>query len=205
MKYFFLIFAVVVVATVLILGVRGPEWRRFSSPPIEVFPDMDRQPKYKSQAPSDFFQDGRADRLPVEGSVPFDAPLKSTYFASGKIGDKWGQGMPPEVKLDAALMARGQERYQINCAVCHGDTGQGDGITTKYGLVGVANLTQEMFVDMEDGHLFYTIGHGKGQMGGYPQIRVEDRWAIVAYVRALQRSRRGKPEELPPHLLEHLK
>lgn len=205
MKYFFLVFAVIVLAVIFTLGLRGPEWRRFSKPPIEVFPDMDRQSKFKSQSPTDFFQDGRADRMPVEGSVSFDMPLKNTYFASGKMGDKWGDGMPSEIKLDEAFMARGQERYHINCAVCHGLTGKGDGVTSKYGLVGIADLTQQTFVNMEDGNIFHTITYGKGQMGAYPHISIQDRWAIIAYIRALQRSQSGKPEELPPQLLESLK
>lgn len=203
MKYFFLSFLIVIVAVLAIGGLRGTEFRRFSQPPFEVFPDMDRQPKYKAQNESSFFADGRSDRTPVAQTVPFDAPLQSTYLASGKIGNNWGDGIP--VKVDAALLARGQERYTISCAICHGATGAGNGVTAKFGLVGIANLQQSNFTQMEDGHIFYTITHGKGQMGSYSQIKVEDRWAIVSYVRALQRAQNGKLSELPEAVQAGLK
>lgn len=197
LKYFFFGYVIAAIVTLAIVGIRGPAARTFSSPPIEFFPDMHRQPKYKAQSPTTFFADGRSDRPLVPGTVPFTAPLQSTYVASGIIGENWGDGFPPEITVDAKLLARGKERFDINCAICHGPAGYGDGVTTKLGLVGVANLHQDTFVKMEDGHIFYTISHGKGNMGSYSHLKIEDRWAIIAYVRALQRTSPANPEAQP--------
>jgi mono/diheme cytochrome c family protein len=205
MKSFLFAFLILVVGVVLMAGLRGPELRKFSSPPFELFPDMDRQPKYKSQSVSAFFADGRTDRLPVAGTVPHDIPTPGTYFSTGMIGAFWGDGMPAEVKVTREFLARGEERYTINCAVCHGATGAGNGPVSQYGLAGIANLYQDTFVKYPDGQIFHVIGHGKGQMGAYPHISLEDRWAIVAYVRALQRAQNGRVAELPEGLADQLK
>jgi mono/diheme cytochrome c family protein len=208
LKYFFAIFAFLVLAVIAVAGFRG---QKFTKPPIEIFPDMDHQPKVKAQVSSGFFADGRGNRLPVAGTVPLgysiplhkpvdgavgeaEGPYKQIFFSSapvyfdtGKIGDQWGTGMPFEVTPET--IARGQERYTINCAVCHGATGAGNGIAGKYGLVGIASLHQPRIRDMADGEIFNTITHGKNTMMGYgDRIQVQDRWAIIAYVRALQRS-----------------
>jgi len=211
LKYFFALFAFVVLAVVTVAGFRGQKSTR---PPIEIFPDMDHQPKVKAQVESKFFADGRGSREPVAGTVPLgyasplhkpvdgsvgaaSGPYKQVYFSSapvyfdtGKIEDQWGTGMPFEITPE--IVARGQERYTINCAVCHGATGGGNGIAGKYGLVAIANLHQQRIRDMADGEIFNTISHGKNTMMGYgDRIQVPDRWAIVAYVRALQRSQGG--------------
>lgn len=215
LKYFFILFALVIVTIVSIAGFRG---QKFTQPPIEIFPDMDHQPKVKAQKPSDFFADGSATRLPVDGTVPvgYSMPLGpegevgisgpyedisfSTgpeYVNTGKFGDQWGTGMPFEITPE--LMVRGQERYTINCAVCHGATGAGNGITSQYGLVGIASLLQTRIREMADGEIYNTITHGKNTMMGYGHnIQVPDRWAIVAYVRALQRSQGATIEDVPP-------
>lgn len=211
LRYFFAIFAFAVVTIVAVAGFRG---QKFTQPPIEIFPDMDHQPKVKAQVPSAFFADGRGNRQPVAGTVPLgyampqhkpvdgsvgeaSGPYKQIYFSSapvyfdtGKMGDQWGTGMPFEVTPE--LMARGKERYSISCAVCHGATGAGNGITSKYGLVGIASLNQQRIRDMADGEIFNTITHGKNTMLGYGEkIQVQDRWAIIAYIRALQKSQGG--------------
>lgn len=215
LKYFFILFALVIVTIVSIAGFRG---QKFTQPPIELFPDMDHQPKVKAQKPSDFFANGKATREPVAGTVPvgYSMPLGpdgepgitgpyedisfSTgpeYVNTGKFGDQWGTGLPMEVTPE--LMARGQERYAINCAVCHGATGAGNGITSQYGLVGIASLLQTRIRDMADGEIYNTITHGKNTMMGYGHnIQVPDRWAIVAYIRAIQRSQGATIEDVPP-------
>ncbi len=205
LKYFFIFFALAIVTVVALAGFRG---QRFQSRPIEIFPDMDHQPKVKAQKPSDFFADGSATRVPVAGTVPMGyvmpveagdqaenvaaaGPYKSIrfsgapgYFDTGKFDDQWGTGIPFEVTSE--ILARGRQRYSISCAVCHGATGQGNGITSKYGIVGIANLHQDRFLEMADGEIFNTITHGKNTMMGYGyNIQVQDRWAIVAYVRSL--------------------
>jgi mono/diheme cytochrome c family protein len=195
MKYFFYLFAALMVTTILVAGFRGQKSGR---PPIEVFPDMDRQLKFKSQVPSGFYSDGRADRMLIPGTVPFGVPVDQPYLLTGKIGEFWGDGIPVEVT--PALMARGQERYTINCMICHGASGAGNGVVSQYGLAGIASFHVERIRKMPDGHIYNTIVHGKGLMGGYPHITIEDRWAIVAYIRALQRSQNATGSDLPPQL-----
>ena len=106
----------------------------------------------------------------------------------------------------AELLARGRERFTIFCAPCHSAVGDGNGITSKYGMVGMANFHDKRLILMTDGELFQVITYGKNLMGAYgPQIPVEDRWAIVAYVRALQLSRLGSADDLPPETRAKLK
>ena len=100
-----------------------------------------------------------------------------------------------------ALLRRGQERYNIYCAICHGATGAGNGVMTQYGMVGVASITDELHKLMPDGEFFNVITNGKGRMMAYaPQIKVRDRWAIVAYLRALMRSQSASLGDVPAAL-----
>ena len=95
-------------------------------------------------------------------------------------------------EITPLLMERGRERFTINCSPCHGDTAAGNGISSKFGLVAIANLNLERIRKMADGEIFNTITHGKNTMLGYgDRIQVRDRWAIIAYVRALQKSQGG--------------
>jgi mono/diheme cytochrome c family protein len=213
LRFFFLAFFVIVVGFVAVAGFRG---QRSSQPPIEIFPDMDHQPKFQPQHPNRFFADNRSSRKPVEGTVPLGYTIHGTYYQTGasnqnpashftvqpdyyntgKMQDAYGDGIPAEV--DERLMARGQERYNINCAICHGATGAGDGIIKNYGLATIVSLLDDRIRTMPDGQIFATITNGKNTMGAYgPQIAVHDRWAIVAYMRALQKSQGAKLAELP--------
>jgi mono/diheme cytochrome c family protein len=221
-RYFLLL---LIFVTLLVVGVAGLRNYSFLShkskrPPIELFPDMVRQDKVKAQAPSEFFADGRGAREPIEGTVPmgYTQPTalavstngavmggayeevifagKEDYANTGKDGTNWGNGLPFTATL--ATLERGHERYQIQCAVCHGATGQGNGITTKYGLVGVANFQQQRLRDMDDGEIYNTLVNGKNTMLGYGSvIQVPDRWAIIAYIRALQRAQNATIEDVP--------
>lgn len=173
----------------------GPRGSKKIDPPIEIFPDMDRQPKFKTQQPSRFFRDGRADRPPVPGTVPFGVPIDNPYLATGKMGNHWGDGIP--VKVDRALIERGQKRYAINCLPCHGALADGKGIVQTYGFNLIANLHQPRILEMADGEIFNTIAHGKGQMGAYPHTTIEDRWAIIAYLRVLQKARNATIADAP--------
>jgi mono/diheme cytochrome c family protein len=108
----------------------------------------------------------------------------------------YGDGIP--VDLNEALLDRGEERFNINCSICHGLTGEANGVVQKIGNWGtVANLQDDRIRQQPDGQIFNTITHGKNTMGAYgPNLAVEDRWAIVAYVRALQRSQRAQLADL---------
>jgi mono/diheme cytochrome c family protein len=112
------------------------------------------------------------------------------------MGDRWGTGVPIEVT--PALMERGRQRFNITCAMCHGATAAGNGITKQYGLTTVVTLQDERIRKMADGEIFNTITHGKNTMMAYgPNITVADRWAIIAYLRALQRSQNAGIADVP--------
>lgn len=210
LKYFFIVYAILGVAVLALFGIPGTKFER---PPFRVFPDMDDQDKIKGQKPSQFFEDGKGSRLPVAGTVPMsgDDGVFSVEFGEGRTGyyytgladGYYGTGMPEELELTEetveAFLARGEERYGIFCAICHGESGDGAGTVSKLGLNGVRNLHEEMFqaADYPDGFLYHVITKGKGMMGAYGMnIPVEDRWAIVAYVRAMQEAREVSEEDL---------
>lgn len=221
LRYFFIAFILGAVAVVALAGLRfdhggAPSLR----PPIEIFRDMDHQPKFQPQHPSTFFADGRSARQPVAGTVPLGYALpggylqagakngalepagfanQPDYFNTGKFGDSYGDGFPVELAVNIEkLLARGQERYNIHCAVCHGKAGLANGVVSQYGVAAIANLVDDRIRAMPDGQLFSTITNGKNTMGAYgPNIAIEDRWAIVAYLRALQKSQGVKLADLP--------
>jgi mono/diheme cytochrome c family protein len=222
LRGFFLVFLLIGVAIVAVFGFRG---QRSAGSPIEVFPDMVRQMKVRAQAPLGFFADGRGSRPPVAGTVPIGyempkaqseaspgAPPVPTemnaqphfgfsggtdYFNTGKMGTNWGDGFPVPVTGD--LMERGKQRFNINCAICHGPTAAGNGMTKQYGLATVVTLQDERIRKMADGEIFNTITNGKNTMMPYgPNVTVADRWAIIAYLRALQRSQNATAADVPP-------
>ncbi len=200
MRWFFLILAIASITLALALGPRG---EKFSSPPFMLFPDMDNQYKVKAQKPSEFFENGQGAQKPVEGTVPmgYAAPVGdsvessrldfsrgSDYYNTGLFGDFYGKGFPEEIKMDEAFLARGKERYQITCSPCHGNSGNGGGVVSKYWAIPpTANLIDPRVQAMPEGQIFWTITHGKGLMGPYNGVlSVSDRWAITAYLRGLQ-------------------
>jgi cytochrome c5 len=218
LRGFFVIFLLCTIAVIAVFGFRG---RTSTQPPTEVFPDMVRQMKVRAQAPLDFFADGRGPRLPIAGTVPigYEMPKPQTpetqqievgpwshphasfsvgtdYYNTGKMGDHWGTGIPLGVTPE--LMERGQQRFNITCMMCHGAAAAGDGITKKYGLATVVSLQDERIRKMADGEIFNTITNGKNTMMAYgPNIIVPDRWAIIAYLRALQRSQSAPIADVP--------
>jgi hypothetical protein len=207
LRAFFLIFILAAIAIISLAGFRGAHSPK---PPIEIFVDMVRNPRYDPQHESDFYADTRAARAPVPGTVPLGYTVPGAflstgannnkldqepgaftdatdYYNTGRMGDVYGDGIP--LKVTRAVLDRGQERFNINCAVCHGPVGLGNGITTQFGLVGVANFHDARIRTMPDGQIFNTITLGKNTMGAYgSNITVEDRWAIIAYIRALERA-----------------
>jgi len=199
MRLFFFGYLITVLLVVAVMGFRGQTTK---NTPFEIFNDMDHQPKYKSQRISYFFDDGLMDRRPAPGTISFDVDVDNEYLTTGRFHDQWGQGFPVEVTKD--LLERGRERYNINCAVCHGETGAGNGITTQYGIAGVANYHSELYRQMPEGQIFNTIINGKGLMLGLPHIQPEDAWAIVAYIRVLQRSKNASIEDVPEEFKENL-
>jgi mono/diheme cytochrome c family protein len=196
MRYVYLVIFFVVVLAVGALGFRGSISTR---PPLEVFPDMDRQSKFHPQGVSPFFADGRTDR-PIPAGVVAQGDLRadSHFYAGRDPSGEFAQGYPNDLKIDRQLIDRGRERYEIYCGPCHGIIGNGRGIVTQYGWGGPANLHSDLIRNQAEGEIYNTITNGKNTM--YPlgdKIVPEDRWAIVAYVRALQRSQNGRIEDVP--------
>ncbi len=208
MHYFFL---ALILAAALVIGAAGLRGRVFKSTPVEVFADMDRQAKVGPQAAAAFFADGNGARPQVVGTLPmgFDVPaepvadgaampdgfsLPDSYFNSGLFGEFYGDGLPEEITVDASLLARGKDRFGIYCAICHGESGDGNGVVAQFGTMRpVANLHEARFADASNpefrpnGELFEIITKGRGRMSGYGSVLpASDRWAIIAHLRALQ-------------------
>jgi mono/diheme cytochrome c family protein len=174
-----------------------------SRPPIHLNPSMDNQPKVRPQAASTFFYNGASMREPVPGTVPIGGLREDTAFFSGKGADGEFVATIP-VAVDDALLERGRQRYAIYCQPCHDPRGYGKGILFQRGNVPTASFHQDTILKYPDGQIFDVITNGKGLMAGYRwPIPPADRWAIVAYVRDLQRKRppsaeapAGKPAEI---------
>lgn len=208
MRYFLLLLALSVVAVMAIAGKRGSISRK---PPIEIFSDMDRQGKLRPQTYNEFFSDRMSSRLPVAGTIarskPFHVNDKDVYpfedapVNTGKIPGTTNFVETIPLPVTERLMDRGQQRFNIYCSPCHGAQGDGKGITTKLGMAVIADLHDggtRKVVQQPDGQLFNTITYGKNLMGAYGGIiPVEDRWAIIAYVRALQRSHLASIDDVP--------
>jgi mono/diheme cytochrome c family protein len=219
LRGFLLLSVLFTIAIVAIFGFRG---EKSTGSPLEIFPDMVRQMKVRAQAPLMFFADGRGSRLPVTGTVPigYEMPKPETiatpaaaveapqthsrvafsagpdYYNTGKMGVRWGTGIPLEVTPD--LIERGRQRFNITCAMCHGATATGNGITKQYGLATVVTLQDDRIRNMADGEIFNTITNGKNTMMAYgPNVTVSDRWAVIAYLRALQRSQNASIADVP--------
>ncbi|MCP5519014.1 MAG: cytochrome c [Verrucomicrobiales bacterium] len=198
MRYFLAGFALLVVLVVSVAGFRGGLSRK---PPIEIFPDMDRQAKVRPQTADGFFANGLGSRLPVAGTVARGAPFADTPLNTGREPGTTNYVAAMPVAVSAEMLARGQERYTIHCSPCHGGQGDAKGITTKFGMAVIGNLHDARIVQLADGELFNTITNGKNLMQGYgPNIDIADRWAIIAYVRALQLSRLATLDEVPAEL-----
>lgn len=176
--------------------------RPSSKPPIHLIPDMDSQPKYKAQAESRYFADGATMRVPVAGTVARGRLRADDGYYLGLKSD----GTPVKtlpVPVTAALLARGQERFNIYCSPCHSRAGDGRGIMVTRGYIPPPTLHDDRLRAIEDGHIFGVITGGLRNMPAYRyQVPVEDRWAIVAYIRALQRSQNATINDIPPDLRE---
>ena len=180
-------------------------------PRIHIIPDMDSQPKFKTQARNPLFADRRAMRPPVAGTVARDDLIGDPAYVTGKVGEDWVEAIP--VATDAVLLQRGRERYDIFCSPCHGLAGYGDGMIAKRAdelLEGTwtppTSFHTDLIRERAAGHLFNTISNGIRNMPAYgPQIPVRDRWAIVAYVRALQLSQKATVDDVPPDIRAQLR
>ncbi len=210
MRYALIGIAMMVFMVVSLAGFRGDISRK---PPLEVFPDMDRQPKLRPLEPNSFFENGMSSQPLVKGTVRRSEPI---LLANGEkvypfqnnhsVNTGFAKGTNTvasiPIPVTMKLMKRGQERFNISCVPCHGGQGDGNGVVKFFGFSAIKDLHDPTVVKLNDGQLFrvITVGNqeGNGLMKGYgTSLSVMDRWAIVAYLRALQTSRLGKESEVP--------
>jgi mono/diheme cytochrome c family protein len=183
------------------------------TPPFHVVFDLDDQQHVRAQAFSKFFADGSGNRLPVEGTVARGELRTDDHLHAGKLPGQ-GEGefaatFPQQIEVNAELLRRGHERYDIYCATCHGYTGHGDGMvhrrasllgsTQGTAWVPPTSIHTEAVMAQPVGYLYDVVKNGIRNMPGYGhQIPVEDRWAIVLYLKALQRAEAVPFDELSP-------
>jgi mono/diheme cytochrome c family protein len=165
--------------------------------PIWVFPDMKKQDKVKFETSSPFFADGRGSRLPVAHTVAQETYHPDVGYSTGIAADGNFVAKNPEA-IDREILLRGQAKFNVYCAPCHDRTGSGRGVVPAKVTWVPGNLHDERIVNFVDGELYHVITAGRRSMPSYRfQIPEKDRWAIVAYVRVLQRAWLGKLDEVP--------
>ncbi len=161
--------------------------------------DMHVQPRYNPYDPSAFFADGRSERPPVAGTVARNDVVGGAeqVLATGMAGGKEVDAFP--FPITRPVLDRGRERYNIFCTPCHGWTGDGDGMIVQRGFRPPPSYHSDRLRQASVGHFFSVITDGFGAMYPYGyRIRPRDRWAIIAYIRALQLARQGTIDDVPP-------
>jgi mono/diheme cytochrome c family protein len=163
---------------------------------------MQRQQKYRAYTTSEFWADGLSMRDPPAGTVEYRAALDPALTRGVGPDGRYLTRVP--VELTADLLARGRSRYDVNCAVCHGVLGDGQSqVALNMSLRKPPSLHQ--YREVPDGYVFQVITHGFGLMPSYAaQLTPEERWAVVAYVRALQLSQAASLEQVPPEIRPRL-
>ncbi len=171
--------------------------------PVVPIRNMYDQDRYEDQGRSPFFADHRMMRPHVDGTIAREME-NDPVVASGRLEDDSAYVLEvPQIVVSRkggmdALLHRGQDRYNIYCTPCHGSTGDGQSMVVALGMLAPPTYHQDLIRHMPDGQLFATITNGIRNMPGYyAQIPIDDRWAIVSYVRALQVSQAAVPQEAP--------
>ena len=159
--------------------------------------DMQDQPKYRPQRPSEFFADGRSERQPVEGTIARGQLNEDSAFYEGK--DAAGKDIDAfPIAVDKTVIERGHQRFDIYCAPCHGRIGNGLGMIVRRGFKQPPSYHIDRLREAPVGHFYDVISNGYGGMLNYAaQVQPRDRWAIVAYIRALQYSENANINDLP--------
>jgi hypothetical protein len=189
----------------IIFGCQGTPSRK---PPIHLNPNMDSQNRYDPQSTSDFFENGMSMRMPVEGAVAVgELRLDDEYFLGKDLSGNHIDGFPNRVDVTEDFIYRGQQRYNIYCAPCHSQVGDGKGIVMEYNYpIPPPSFHTENVQNMKNGYFFDVISNGVRNMPSYKhQVGVEDRWAIVTYIRALQKSQNAKFTDIPEDKRQGLK
>ena len=192
---------------VMILSLLGGACANFPSrePPYWIFPDMKKQDKVKYESESLFFADHRGSRRPVAYTVAQETYIPDFAYATGINADGTYVARNPE-PFDRALLERGEAKFNVYCSPCHDRTGSGRGVVPAKSNWIPGNLHDERIVGFVDGELFHVVTNGRRSMPSYRfQITEKDRWAIVAYVRVLQRAWLGKLADVPPEVQTRLR
>ena len=169
------------------------------APPIHIVPDMDWQPRYDADEESTFFADKRVNRPHVEGTVVRGSLREDTGPSTGKVGGQYLAKAP--ITVDRRTLEKGQQRFAIFCTPCHDASGSGNGMVVQRGYPKPVELYSDHTRGISDGEIFDYITSGRGNMPAYgPQIPEQDRWAIVAWVRVLQRSQHGAEGDVPDNM-----
>lgn len=192
--------ACVVIAAVVLAGCSNIQ----RTPPLQVWPDMRIQEKFEAQSPSGLFADGRSNQARPEGVVARGHMLEENPFNTGMDGELYVGRMPVEVTEE--LLAEGEWRFNTYCSPCHDRTGTGRGIVPRrWPAWQPQNLMEDRIVEMADGDIFNVITYGRRTMPPYgAPNRPAERWAIIAYVRLLQRAGHGTIEDVPETLRSSL-
>jgi mono/diheme cytochrome c family protein len=165
--------------------------------------DMHDQPKERTFRSTSFYKDHRSERPQVAGTVARGELDLDDHFYRGKVDGKPAETFP--MPITAAILARGRERYEIYCTPCHGKVGDGDGMIVARGMRRPPSYHIERLQNSPPGYFFDVITNGFGAMYDYSdRIKPADRWAIIAYVRALQQSQNAKIEDVPEPERERL-
>jgi len=178
-------------------------------PKIHIIQNMDNQPKFVSQEANALFLDGRAMRPKIKGTISQDEMEGDTHKYMGVVDGDWAATYPPSLTVNHDFLLRGQERFTIYCAPCHGVVGDGEGLVhhratqlVETGVNGTSwvapkNLHEDVIREQSVGQLFNSITNGIRTMSAYgSQIPIEDRWAIVSYIKALQLSQNADPDSI---------
>jgi len=185
----------------VLMGCRGETTQKT---PIWIKHGMEFQPKWLPYGRNTFYPDDRNMQHPPEGTVAVGLLKEDNSYYRG--GDTGHYVTTNPLKVTAQLMDRGHERFTIYCTPCHGQTGVGNGTVVQHGFLPPPNFHDDRIINMPDGQIFHTITYGVRNMPSYgKQVPEEDRWAIVAYIRALQRSQRATISDVPESERANLK
>lgn len=156
------------------------------------------QEKYEPHEASTFFANGLSSRLPVEGTVARGELRLDDHFYRGKVNGQLATTLPPSVAFDRQLLERGRDRFNIYCSPCHDRTGKGNGMIVQRGLKQPPSYHEDRLREAAIGYFFDVMTNGFGAMYSYAsRVSERDRWAIAAYIRALQFSQRAEYDQLP--------
>jgi mono/diheme cytochrome c family protein len=173
-------------------------------PLLAACENMQDQPRYDPLEASTFFPDGRSARPLVPGTVPRGAIDEEPAFYTGVADDDSLLDENP-LPITLELLERGRERYDIYCAPCHGIDGYGSGMIVQRGFPAPQSFHIDRLRQAPDGYYFHAITNGFGRMYAYDyRIKTQDRWAVIAYIRALQLSQFAEEQDVPPEVLPEL-